>query len=447
MRGDDTAARAIEKLPDDAIAPGFDLLISGDDAKDTQEKIEQRWKDLGAVGTIRAALHYERAYGGGAIIIGADDGQDLRTPLNLDGVRSVDYLTVLEPRECTPLWYYSNPLAPNFRKPSIFQVSPISRGVEQDGQWGAEPFEIHESRLISFGGRVVNADSTTDGWGDSALTLMYRVLRDFNGVWDAAATLTQDFSQSVFKIQGLAQILANDDDQAFRRRLQALDLSRSIVRAMVIDGEEEFERKATPLTGLPDLLDRFESRVAAAVGMPVTVLFGRSPAGLNATGESDLQIWYDTLGTYRDHKPIPALEKLTAALLAEAGSTPDRWSIQGRPIKEASDKEIAETRQIHAETAKVLIEAGVLYPEEVAQSLFGGDAYSPEIVVDWKEREKLELEADQAQAEADALEMERLKTQEGEDPRDESPPAPGDNVSAEGEPTEGEEQDEEDEDA
>jgi hypothetical protein len=441
MKGDDTASRAVEKLPNDALRAGFDLLVSGvgdadGAAKEIQESVEQRWTELGVTQALREATLYERAYGGAAIMMGANDGQDIRTELDSERVKGLDFLTVFERREVTPLYYYDDPFAPKFRQVAIYRVSPVVSGVSDTGGLGSMPFEIHETRLIKFGGIKVGVENSGDSFGESIFTRLWRVLRDFNGVWDSASVLANDFSQAIWKIKGLAEMVVSDDATAFRNRLKALELGRGTVRAAVLDTEEEFERKGTPMGGFPELLDRFESRVAAAIKMPVTVLFGRSPSGLNATGESDLQIWHESIADYRDQHLIPPLTQLTGPLLAEAGASPDTWEIVGRPIKEESANDTAVTRKLHAETAAILITSGVLFPEEVADSMFGGDNYSGDIVVDFDERDKLEAKAEKAQLEADkqALEMANAGTP---DPNDPAAQPEGD---AEDQPDEGEEE-------
>lgn len=407
MKGDDIAQKAVCKITDDALAPGFDVTINGvDNAKDLQEALEQRWVDLDADDQIRTAKKYERAYGGAAIMIGANDGQDIRSPLNPDAVSSVDYLTVFEPREFSPLWYYDDPHAPNFRKPAIFQVSPNTSGPNDTGSLGNIPFEIHESRLIYFGGIRVNTDPQYLGHGSSVLNSLWHILRDFSVAWASASVLMTDFSQSVLKIKGLAEWAVTDNTGAFINRLRDMEVARSTIRATVIDADEEYERKATPMSGFPEMLDRFESRVAAALSMPITVLFGRSPGGMNSTGESDLQNWRESVSTYRNREIIPAYKKLTASLIAEAGIDADQWSITGRPLKAETAAEQAATRKLHAETGAILISSGVIYPEELAESMFGGDVYSPEVVIDFDERAKLEAEADLQQAEEDAKALE-----------------------------------------
>ena len=427
MRGDDVASRAVEKLPHDGMRAGFDLLVDLDSEdrganKDLQEQIEERWKELGLSAALVKAATYERSFGGSVIMIGADDGQDLRMPLNLEGVKSVDFLTVFEAREVVPSWYYADAQAAKFREVALYTISPISPGTSSDGTFSA-PFEIHESRLIKFQGIRVDSEERNMGWGDNILTRIWRVLRDFNAGWDSAGMLVIDYAQSIFKIEGLSQIVAEDDLQTFINRMKALEVGRSMARAAVLDVNEEFERKTTNISGLPELLDRFESRVAAAVGMPVVVLFGRSPAGLNATGASDITLWDDTVGSWRNIKYVPAFEQVTRSLLAELKKDPKSWSIKGRPLRAETANEQASTRKLVAETDVMLIAAGVLFPEEVAEQRYGGDTYSAETMVDLEAREELialEEEAEAKEAEQ-ALQMAQAQDPNPNDPAAQPP--------------------------
>ena len=57
---------------------------------------------------------------------------------------------------------------------------------------------------------------------------------------------------------------------------------------------------------------------------PMTKLFGRSPAGMNATGESDLKNYYDYVDSQREAKVRPVLQKLLPVLAMSAwGTVPD----------------------------------------------------------------------------------------------------------------------------
>jgi hypothetical protein len=75
--------------------------------------------------------------------------------------------------------------------------------------------------------------------------------------------------------------------------MAALHQARSVLGAYLIDADgETFERKATPIEGLSDLLEQFALRLAAAIEVPVSLLMGQAPAGLNATGDTDVRWLY-----------------------------------------------------------------------------------------------------------------------------------------------------------
>lgn len=393
MKGDDIASKAVRKVVNDALRPGVDLKVSPDisDPKGVQEMVETRWDDLAVADHVKTVGEYERSFGGGAIMIGVQDGQeDLRKPLDLSRVRGLDYLTVYEPREIIPSYYYGNPVSKQFRRPSMYQVSPILSGISDDMHVGA--FEVHETRIIPFGGVRVNSDSTHNGWGESVLTSLWRVLRDFNSSWDAVGTITQDYAQSVLKIKDLWKMFADNDMESFKSRMEAIELSRSVCRMTIVDSEEDFERKTVNLGGLPQLLDRIESRMAGAANYPVTVLFGRSPAGMNATGEHDMENYRDTLGDYAARRVLPTFRRVAEILMASEGIFPKSWKVECRPFKQASDADTADIRLKHAQAHAIYIDRGVLMPEEVTESVFGGDAYSSDVFVDVGSRSELDVD-------------------------------------------------------
>ena len=56
----------------------------------------------------------------------------------------------------------------------------------------------------------------------------------------------------------------------------------------ILGENDSFETHQYTFGGIADTYDRFMMDVAGAAETPVTKLFGRSPAGMNATGESDM---------------------------------------------------------------------------------------------------------------------------------------------------------------
>lgn len=422
---DDLAARAVETIPREAMRQGYDVTIASsqdddepedlgymgyanpeltqpeedDDSLDHAElasEVTQKLDDLGADEYLEIAGSYERGYGGGALLIGANDGQeDLTKPLDLDRVRSLDWLTPLEARELLPLYAYNDPRASKYGQPEIYQLQSRSTLPSYGGGSYSTTMMVHETRLVIFPGiRVSRYQSHTSrgGWGEAVLNRVYRVLRDFNTAWQSAGVLVTDFAQSVIKIAGLWEALALDGEKAFQNRLAAMEYGRSTVNAVTIDAGDSYERQQTPLSGLPDLLEKFAVRLAAACDMPLTLLFGTSPAGMNATGESDIRFFYDRVASYQKRKMEPALRRLCQVIFRTIGNKeePEKWAIKFRPLWQDSAKDKASAMLTQAQADSAWITAGVLSPEEVAAAHWGKGEYDPNITIDFDARDSQE---------------------------------------------------------
>lgn len=425
---DDLAARAVETIPREAMRQGYDVMIASSQDDDEPEdlgymgyanpeltepevppeqedsldhaelasEVTQKLDDLGADEYLEIVGSYERGYGGGALLIGANDGQeDMTQPLNLDRVRSLDWLTPLEARELLPLYAYGDPRAPKYGQPEIYQLQSRSTLPSYGGGTFSTTMMVHETRLIILPGIRVSRYQTSTargGWGESVLNRVYRVLRDFNTAWQAAGVLVTDFAQSVIKIAGLWEALALDGEKAFQNRLAAMEYGRSVVNAVTIDAGDSYERQQTPLSGLPDLLEKFAVRLAAACDMPLTLLFGTSPAGMNATGESDIRFFYDRVASYQKRKMEPALRRLCQIVFRTIGNKvePEKWALKFRPLWQDSAKDKAAAMLTQAQADVAWITAGVVSPEEVAAAHWGKGEYDPNLTIDFDARAALE---------------------------------------------------------
>lgn len=360
------------------------------DAKPLQEAVEKALQDLQLDAALKEAMCYERAYGGGAILLGANDyTTDLRVPLDLKKVRSLDWLTPLEGRELIPLFYYNDPMGPKFGQPAIYQLIPYVIGAPVDG-YVPRVTQIHESRLITFSGIRVSKrimSTGTLGWGDSVFTRVVRALRGFNVGHQSAEILLSDFAQAVYKIKGLADLIARNPN-ALTDSMMAVELGRSIARAVVIDAEEDFERKSTTMAGYPETLDRLATNLAAAADMPLTLMMGQSPAGMNATGDSDIRFFYDRVASVQMRVVQPAILRVVEIVLATLGEDPDKinHSIKFKALWQPTDKEVAETHFVQAQADAIYLDRDVVSPEEMALSRFGGDKWSSETRLDFEAR-------------------------------------------------------------
>lgn len=397
-----TAQRIVDVVAEEATRAWLDVRIEEDE--DASEEITADLEDLGAQERFLDALKKMRAFGGCAMLVGVNDGVgDPSLPVNEEAIRSIDFLTNFDTSEATVAEWDGNPSSKTFGEPLIYQINPSVFGLQ-----AARTLErVHASRVLRFTGPIISRKraNMNRGWGDSVLDLVYGSIRDFDTSHDGAAALMQDFAQAVIKIKGLASAVAADRADLIKTRLQLMDMSRSVLRALLIDAEgEDFERKGTPLTGLPDLLDRFAQKLAADARIPVTVLMGQSPAGLNATGASDIRIFYDSISQQQQDKVRPQMLRLARyAMLCKGsatdGSEADNYSIAFRPLWQQPEAEKATVRLSTAQADQIYLQAGVLDAGEIRQNRFGGDAFSLDTVIEVEEPGEIDSEDATANAE------------------------------------------------
>ena len=147
-------------------------------------------------------------------------------------------------------------------------------------------------------------------------------------------------------MKGLASLLATEagETQALKR-LQLIDMARNILNTIAIDSEgEEYDFKTFQLTGVVDIINSTCNMLSALTNIPQTVLFGRSPAGENATGESDMENWYSFVERIQRLSLKPNLHTLLDVLFTAGASSgkienvPD-YELKFNPLWSLSDAE------------------------------------------------------------------------------------------------------------
>ncbi len=390
---DDIAARIVEFIPTEMVREWIE--VPGDE----DGVIIAALEDIKARSSLLQAMIWGRLDGGGVVIMGADDRQPMDQPLREDDVRRFEWLTVLDRWDLQITKYYSDPMAPKYGEPEIYTITASSVTLGDGKSYGAQ---VHESRVLRFDGVLTKKRRMIEnsGWSESVLQRSYEIVRDFSAAYQGTANMLQDFSQAVFKIKNLSNMLASDQDELILKRLSLIDQARSIARAIPLDADgESFNREATPTAGLPDLLDRMGTRLSASCGIPITILLGESPGGMNATGDSDHRTFYNAIKSARESILRPAIARLIKLIVIARGLTDLADEETGevaftmRPLWQQTDAEIADTRLKVAQMDSIYLSTGVLDAAEVSVSRFGGDHYSMETMIDNEEREAQESQA------------------------------------------------------
>lgn len=407
-RGNWLAAKICEALDDDAFRRGYELKL---DDKEQAEAVTNAAELLGVNKKVEFAGQMERTAGGCALFPVLDGALgDLSEPLVLDAgeprIGKVQAIHLLEPRELMPASWYTNLSDLKFGRPASYYFRPIIGGMAGV----ATPYQvIHESRLAIWPGLKFTRQPLPGqrlGWGDSALNRANEAIFDHGLSWGSAASILHDFAQGVIQLDQLVEMLREEGGEALvQKRLAVMDMTRSSLRSMVIDKNDTFTRTQTPVSGLADLLREGNQFIAAIADMPMTRLFGMSPAGLNATGESDMEGWYERVGIRQTDHTANLTWLLRLIMLSADGPTlgeePDEWSIEWRPLSKPSEKETADTRLAVAQADKIYFDMGAASSDDIAKSRFGGDTYSMETTVDFAARDAQKKIDDERAAELD----------------------------------------------
>lgn len=420
--GDGLSARIAELIPFDETREWIQVRVESDKMEDGQRsedpdmdikvraKIETGVMDkLEALDTqcvIFEARLWARNFGGSLVFLGVDDGggddpESMKEPLDVTKIRSFTHLTVFDRFEWIPHTWYTNSTEEKFGLPKTYRMGErnVPGGVSDPK---SADLEVHETRFIRFEGvtttrrRRVN----NNGWHDPIWVRLYSLVRDFSQAWGGVAAMLQDFRVAVWKMKGLADALMAGDHDAVIERFRIMNLCVSISQAIPLDADnEDYEKKSTNLSGLPDTLDRFAEQLSAATGYPISILFGRSPAGLNSTGDKDVRQYYDMVRASQKINLKRPIEQIIEMIFLTPdgptkGKVPEAWSLKFNTLWQLTAKEESDRRKSIAQADALYVKNGVLTPEEVAVSRFGGDEYSIETMLDLAARSEAALVAE-----------------------------------------------------
>lgn len=352
--------RVCSVIPEDALtdlrieAPEFDNEEMNRLDKIIQEtKIRRKIID---------AMKWARLYGGSAAVIMLDgQDEDVAEPLRVKdilpgsfrGLFVVDRWSGIYPS--TEL--VSNKASADFGLPRYYEVRDEN---------GVIRYRIHHSRLIRFIGvdMPYYEAIAEQQWGTSAIESMYDDLVRRDNVTHNIANLTFKACLSVYEIENLDQIFASASSQAQKRMysmIQAMSILESNLGVKLVNKGDSVQQLQYGFSGLPEVLDGAMLDVSGSTAIPATRLFGRSPAGMNSTGESDEKNYRSTLEQQRSIHILPALEKLAPIVcMSELGEIPEGVEFKLPPLDEMTPNDKADVVDKQTAYLERLFQANVI---------------------------------------------------------------------------------------
>lgn len=392
--GNGLFSKIIDTPAEEALKHGFDLNLKSDElnafVEDALDDLE--WEEKAAT-----AIKWARLYGGALIVMLIDDGHGLEEPVDWEHIRSIDELRVYERSIVQPDYAslyqqdYGGKGVGNrvskFGQPEYYYVSSI---------YGS--FKVHESRCLVFRNGVLpeqTSNATYLFWGMPEYVRIRRALRETVTAHTDSVKLLERSVQAIYSMKGLASLLTTDDgENQVLKRLQLVDTSRGLLNSIAIDSEgEQYDFKTFQFSGVKDVIDATCNMLSALTNIPQTILFGRSPAGMNATGDSDFESYYNfvekiqRLMLKRNLRTL--LDVVFRAGIASGDVTeePD-YKLEFNPLWSLSDTEQAtvdqtkaQTALVKAQTAQAYVDMQALDPTEVRRRLASDEEFDVEDII------------------------------------------------------------------
>ena len=392
--GNGLFSKIIDTPAEEALKHGFDLNLKNDEVNAFVEEAldELEWEEKAAT-----AIKWARLYGGALIVMLINDGGGLEQPVNWQNVKSIDELRVYERAIVQPDYSslyrqdYGGKGEGNrvskFGQPEFYYVSSV---------YGS--FRVHESRCLVFRNGVLpeqTSNSIYRFWGMPEYVRIRRALRETVTAHTDSVKLLERSVQAIYSMKNLASLLTTDDgENQVLKRLNVIDTARGILNSLVIDADgENYDFKTFQFSGVKDVIDATCNMLSALTNIPQTILFGRSPAGMNATGTSDFESYYNFVEKIQRLMLKRNLRTLLDVIFRAGISSgaveeePD-YKLEFNPLWSLSDTEQAtvdqtkaQTAQIKAQTAQVYVDMQALDPTEVRKRLASDEEFDVEDII------------------------------------------------------------------
>jgi uncharacterized protein len=375
---------------------------------------------------VRQWISKARLYGGSAIVIGVDDGNDASQPLDLEkcGKGCLKYVVVLHRHElnagpriynvndpyytraayytvATPMFGFEGgsgttlPAAPGTTEQVPGAIGPTPGGVRgflsnvvpfrsrakemQTVPTNAGMTQIHPSRVLELPGNELpdwRLAPMGGGWGDSVLQSCVDTMNSFTSSVQSIAAIVNDGKLDVVKIPEMALNLTSPGyKNKLVERFTLSAQTKSVISALLLDKEEEWERVQSNYGGLPMILHEFLTLVSGAAGIPVSILFGQAygrgmEGGSTGGGADDVRSYYDSCANEQKNEIGPRLGILDQVIMRSALGTVDpNIHYEWNPLWQMSETDKADIAYKKGQTTQIYATIGVINADAFRQGV------------------------------------------------------------------------------
>ena len=360
-RGSWITGLAVDLVADDMTRAGIEIKAKM--RPQDLERMEDRAADLDLWGKINEAIKWGRLYGGSIAVL-MIDGQDPRTPLDINTIRPGQFkgLAVFDRWMLEPsledLVTEFNQFTGTPRYYRVLSNAPMMQGKA-----------VHYSRIVLRGGGVklpYQQALIENMWDLSVVERVYDRLVAFDSATTGAAQLVYKCYLRTLKVESLREIVSAGQNakalQGLTQYVQMMAKYQGIEGVTLVDAKDDYTSEHHgAFSGLSDVMLQFGQQLSGALQIPLVRLFGQSPAGLNSTGESDVRTYYDNVNSQQNKVMKVGITKLYQVLAKSLGiSVPDNFRIQFRPLWQLTEEQRASITKTVVEAVSAAKEAALI---------------------------------------------------------------------------------------
>jgi phage-related protein (TIGR01555 family) len=367
-RGQFVCKNAVDVVADDMTREG--VTLKGEiDPKDMM-LIENAATQLAIWDRANETIKWSRLYGG-CVAFMLIDGQDPSTPLNMDRVGKGQFkgLKVLDRWMIDPSLedLVTDMSSPQLGLPKFYRITADAPALPR--------LKIHHSRVIRLSGNKLPYWQALQEnlWGLSVLETIQDRIQAFDLGSTGAAQLIDKSFILTFKVKGLRSLIGSNNPayEGLQKYVEVMRAYQGIEGMTLMDSEDEYEgHEHGSFSGLAEIIEEFRQQLSGALGIPQTKLFGTSPAGMNATGESDIRNYYDMIRARQVADLLVGMTMIYRMIAQSLGIKlkPD-FGLEFKPLWQPTETEKSEIASRTTDSILKAEESGIISTQTAAKEL------------------------------------------------------------------------------
>jgi phage-related protein (TIGR01555 family) len=332
-RGSWIAGKIIDCKAEDMTREGIQIVTNEGAEQLTEFNVQMSRLQIWA--SVCKTIKWGDLYGGACGVVQIK-GQKLDTPLDLDTVGEGQFqgIVVYDRWQLYPVLSELIDSGPEMGLPKYYDIVLGSNlndpGQQPGGQQTTNAngrVRVHHTRCI----RMIGIELpfwqaiTEMMWGESVLERLWDKLIEFEDAVASTGNLINRAQLRTIGIDGFREIMAAGGaaQEALIKQFEYMRQFQSSEGLTLMDKDDVFQAVTYAFSGLSDVLLQMAQQLSGSADIPLIRLFSQSPTGMNATGESDLRLYYDGIKARQESKLRNPVEMLIKVL----------WrSLFGKPV-------------------------------------------------------------------------------------------------------------------